>query len=52
MRNEVNQQLLDQRLEITGQNSVLKTGQTEKPVSNQQDRLQGNKPVEASVDLP
>lgn len=48
----MNQQLLDQRLEITGQNSVLKTGQTEKPASNQQDSLQGNKPVEASVDLP
>lgn len=50
----MNQHLLDQRLEITGQKSALKPGETEKPVSNQQDHPYRvtDKPVEASVDLP
>lgn len=56
MRNSLKQQLLSQRLEVTGQNSALKTGETEKTslpgmkavagVSNQQEHLKDNQQID------
>lgn len=42
VRNEMNQHLLDQRLEITGQNSAHNWRDRKTSESNQQDHLQGN----------